>query len=33
MVEDYVKNDLDACPVQRLDHVAEFIYRAEPIPA
>ena len=31
VVEDHVENDLDACPVQRLDHVAKFVHRAERI--
>src|SRR5882672_6741301 len=31
VIEDDVKNDLDARPVQRLHHVTKFIYRAESI--
>ena len=31
VVEHHVENDLDARPVQRLDHVAKFVDRAERI--
>ena len=33
VVEHDVEDDLDARPVQRLDHVAELVHRAERIPA
>ena len=31
VVEDHVENDLDAGAVQRLDHVAKLVHRAERI--
>ena len=29
MIEYDVENDLDACPMQRFDHIAKFVQRAE----